>query len=172
MDEDKAARTNPEAEGQKQPQEQPQAKPPVAPARPSAYSATRDVGWASAPTSQVARTVAVALLTAVVVLVALFLLWQVRTFVGWFVIALFLAAVLNPAVNWLQRRHRLIKRPIATDADAGGADDAPGTPAQDGGGRTSDMKSTAPLRLQGTLAFRHRRASRKRICRALSMRPP
>jgi predicted PurR-regulated permease PerM len=113
MDEDKAARTNPEAEGQEQPQEQPQAKPPVAPARPSAYSATRDVGWASAPTSQVARTVAVALLTAVVVLVALFLLWQVRTFVGWFVIALFLAAVLNPAVNWLQRRHRLIKRPIA-----------------------------------------------------------
>jgi predicted PurR-regulated permease PerM len=48
-----------------------------------------------------------------VVLVALFLLWKVRTFVGWFVIALFLAAVLNPAVNWLQRRHRLIKRPLA-----------------------------------------------------------
>jgi predicted PurR-regulated permease PerM len=47
------------------------------------------------------------------VLVALFLIWKVRTFVGWFVIALFLAAVLNPAVNWLQRRHRLIKRPIA-----------------------------------------------------------
>jgi len=61
----------------------------------------------------VARTVAVALLTAIVVLVALFLLWQVRTFVGWFVISLFLAAVLNPAVNWLQRRHRLIKRPLA-----------------------------------------------------------
>ena len=36
-----------------------------------------------------------------------------RTFVGWFVIALFLAAVLNPAVNWLQRRHRLMKRPLA-----------------------------------------------------------
>jgi predicted PurR-regulated permease PerM len=113
MDEDKAARTNYEPEGQEQPQEQPQAKPPVAPARPSDYSATRNVGWASAPTPQVARTVAVALLTAVVVLVALFLLWQVRTFVGWFVIALFLAAVLNPAVNWLQRRHHLIKRPIA-----------------------------------------------------------
>jgi predicted PurR-regulated permease PerM len=113
MDEDKAARTNYEREGQEQPQEQPQAKPPVAPARPSDYSATRNVGWASAPTPQVARTVAVALLTAVVVLVALFLLWQVRTFVGWFVIALFLAAVLNPAVNWLQRRHHLIKRPIA-----------------------------------------------------------
>jgi predicted PurR-regulated permease PerM len=59
------------------------------------------------------RTVAVALLTAAVVLGALFLLWQVRTFIGWFVIALFLAAVLNPAVNWLQRRHRLMKRPIA-----------------------------------------------------------
>src|SRR5918995_5516704 len=44
---------------------------------------------------------------------AFFLLWQVRTFVGWFVIALFLAAVLNPAVNWLQRRHRLMKRPLA-----------------------------------------------------------
>jgi predicted PurR-regulated permease PerM len=61
----------------------------------------------------VVRTVAAALLTIVVVLGALFLLWQVRTFVGWFVIALFLAAVLNPAVDWLQRRHRLIKRPLA-----------------------------------------------------------
>jgi predicted PurR-regulated permease PerM len=38
---------------------------------------------------------------------------QVKTFVGWFVIALFLAAVLNPAVNWIQRRHSLIKRPLA-----------------------------------------------------------
>jgi len=70
-------------------------------------------GWARAPTWQVARTVAVALLTTAVVLGALFLLWQVRTFIGWFVIALFLAAVLNPAVNWLQRRHRFIKRPLA-----------------------------------------------------------
>jgi len=70
-------------------------------------------GWARASTSQVVRTVAAALLTTAVVLGALFLIWQVRTFVGWFVIALFLAAVLNPAVNWLQRRHRLIKRPIA-----------------------------------------------------------
>jgi len=70
-------------------------------------------GWASASTSQVIRTVAVTLLTTVVVLVAIFLLWQVKTFIGWFVIALFLAAVLNPAVNWLQRRHRLMKRPLA-----------------------------------------------------------
>src|SRR5215217_2648649 len=65
------------------------------------------------PTSQVARTVAVALLTAAVVLGGLFLLWQVRTFIGWFVAALFLAAVLNPAVNWLQRRHRMVKRSLA-----------------------------------------------------------
>jgi predicted PurR-regulated permease PerM len=61
----------------------------------------------------VIRTVTIALLTTAVVLGAFFLIWQVRTFVGWLVIALFLAAVLNPAVNWLQRRHRLIKRPIA-----------------------------------------------------------
>jgi predicted PurR-regulated permease PerM len=104
MDEEKAARTNSEVEEQ----EQPQAEPPAAPKKPDAHPTTGD-----APTSQVVRTVAAALLTTVVVLAALFLLWQVRTFVGWFVIALFLAAVLNPAVNWLQRRHRLIKRPLA-----------------------------------------------------------
>jgi len=59
------------------------------------------------------RTVVISLLSAAVVLGAFFLLWQVRTFIAWFVIALFLAVVLNPAVNWLQRRHRLIKRPLA-----------------------------------------------------------
>jgi predicted PurR-regulated permease PerM len=80
---------------------------------PSASAPNAGAGWARASTSQVIRTVAVALLTTAVVLGALFLLWQVRTFIGWFVIALFLAAVLNPAVNWLQRRHRLIKRPLA-----------------------------------------------------------
>jgi predicted PurR-regulated permease PerM len=57
--------------------------------------------------------VAVALLSAAVVLGGLFLFWQVRTLIGWFVIALFLAAVLNPPVNWLQRRHRMVKRSIA-----------------------------------------------------------
>jgi predicted PurR-regulated permease PerM len=67
----------------------------------------------SLPPSQVIRTVAIALLTAAVVLGGLFLLWQVRSFIGWFVIALFLAAALNPAVNWLQRRHSMIKRSIA-----------------------------------------------------------
>src|SRR5215203_1083777 len=74
---------------------------------------SKDAGWAGASPTRVMRTVATALLTTAVVLGAIFLLWQVRTFIGWFVIALFLAAVLNPAVNWLQRRHRLIKRPLA-----------------------------------------------------------
>jgi hypothetical protein len=88
-------------------------RPPTIPAGPNSSMPSQGAGWASVSTSQVIRTVAVALLTTAVVLGALFLLWQVRTFLGWFVIALFLAAVLNPAVNWLQRRHRLIKRPLA-----------------------------------------------------------
>src|SRR5215208_5424446 len=100
---------------------EPQPKPETTPTEPNTESNTepnnsmpsRDGGWAGAPPSQVIRTVAFALLTTAVVLGAFFLLWQVRTFVGWLVIALFLAAVLNPAVNWLQRRHRLMKRPIA-----------------------------------------------------------
>jgi predicted PurR-regulated permease PerM len=72
-----------------------------------------EVAKPNASVLQVVRTTVVVFLTAAVVLGALFLLWQVRTFIGWFVIALFLAAALNPAVNWLQRRHRLIKRPLA-----------------------------------------------------------
>jgi predicted PurR-regulated permease PerM len=88
-----------------------QGEPETTPTEPSEPS--QDVGWVGASPSQVARTVVIALLTALMVLGALFLLWQVRTFIGWFVIALFLAAVLNPAVNWLQRRHRLMKRPLA-----------------------------------------------------------
>src|SRR5215207_11388063 len=91
----------------------PQARPPMVPAEASVSKPSQDVGWLRATPSQVMRTVAIALLTAAVVLGALFLLWKVRTFIAWFVIALFLAAVLNPAVNWLQRRHRLIKRPLA-----------------------------------------------------------
>src|SRR5215218_1991261 len=94
-------------------QAEPKANPETAPTGPNASIPRQDSGWARAPTWQVARTVAVALLTAAVVLGAFLLLWQVRTFIGWFVIALFLAAVLNPAVNWLQRRHRFIKRPLA-----------------------------------------------------------
>src|SRR5829696_6203154 len=92
---------------------EPQPMPETILAEPNGSMPGQDVGWARASTSQVARTVAIALLTTVGVLGALFLLWQVRTFIGWFVIALFLAAVLNPAVNWLQRRHRLLKRPLA-----------------------------------------------------------
>jgi predicted PurR-regulated permease PerM len=109
MDEEKAA----QKDSQTEEQEQSLPRSSVVPAEPSAHPTTGDAGWAGAPTSQVVRTVAAALLTVVVVLVALLLLWQVRTFVGWLVISLFLAAVLNPVVNWLQRRHRLIKRPLA-----------------------------------------------------------
>jgi predicted PurR-regulated permease PerM len=109
MDEEKAV----QKDSQTEQQEQSPPRSSVVPAEPSAHPTTGDAGWAGAPTSQVVRTVAAALLTVVAVLVALFLLWQVRTFVGWLVISLFLAAVLNPAVNWLQRRHRLIKRPLA-----------------------------------------------------------
>jgi predicted PurR-regulated permease PerM len=98
---------------QRDSQAQAQAHPETTPTEPDAPMPSEDAGWAGASPTQVMRTVAVALLTAAVVLGAFFLLWQVRTFIGWFVIALFLAAVLNPAVNWLQRRHRLMKRPLA-----------------------------------------------------------
>jgi predicted PurR-regulated permease PerM len=90
-----------------------QALPETTPTEPNASMPSKESGWAGASPTQVMRTVAIALLTTAVVLGAFFLLWQVRTFIGWFVIALFLAAVLNPAVNWLQRRHRLMKRPLA-----------------------------------------------------------
>ena len=69
-----------------------------------------DVVWVRVAPSQVVRTIVIALLTAAVVLGALFLLWQVRSLIGWGVLALFLAAVLNPAVKWLERRR--IKRSI------------------------------------------------------------
>lgn len=105
MNEEKVTQRGTEAE--------PQPKPETTPTEPNASMPSQDVGWARASTSQVVRTVAIALLTTAIVLGAFFLLWQVRTFIGWFVIAVFLAAVLNPAVNWLQRRHRLMKRPIA-----------------------------------------------------------
>src|SRR5215204_4773747 len=104
---------NEEQNPQRDSKPQPQAQPETTPTEPNASMPSKDGGWAGASPTQVMRTVAVALLTAAVVLGAFFLLWQVRTFIGWFVIALFLAAVLNPAVNWLQRRHRLMKRPLA-----------------------------------------------------------
>src|ERR687890_2287636 len=112
MDEENTPKKDSTPQSDSQPE--PRVKPETTPTRPDApASPSKDRGWAGAPTSQVVRTVVIALLTAVLVLGAIFLLWQVRTFIGWFVIALFLAAVLNPAVNWLQRRHRLMKRPIA-----------------------------------------------------------
>jgi predicted PurR-regulated permease PerM len=104
---------NEEEYPQRYSQPKPQAQPETTPTDPNASMPSKDVGWAGASPTQVMRTVAIALLTTAVVLGAFFLLWQVRTFVGWFVIALFLAAVLNPAVNWLQRRHGLMKRPLA-----------------------------------------------------------
>lgn len=72
----------------------------------------RDNTWPRFSPSQVAPlTVVVVVLTAAIVLGGLYLLWLMRHLVVWFVIALFLAAALNPCVNWLQRRH--IKRSIA-----------------------------------------------------------
>src|SRR5919107_542207 len=112
MDEENTPKKDSTPQSDSQPE--PRVKPETTPTRPDApASPSKDVGWAGAPTSQVVRTVAAALLTAVVVLIALFLLWQGRALWGWFVISLFLAAVLNPAVDWLQRRPRLIKRPLA-----------------------------------------------------------
>ena len=104
---------NPQRDSNPDSQAEPQAQPETTPTEPNASMPSKDAGWAGASPTQVMRTVAVALLTAAVVLGAFFLLWKVRTFVGWFVIALFLAAVLSPAVNWLERRFRLINRPLA-----------------------------------------------------------
>src|SRR5215210_5744433 len=74
-------------------------------AKPSSpITSDEGVVWVRFAPSQVARAIVVALLTAAVVLGALYLLWQIRTFIGWCVLALLLAVVLNPAINWLQRR--------------------------------------------------------------------
>src|SRR5215204_3651350 len=104
---------NEEENPQRDSKPQPPAQPETTPTEPNASMPSKDGGWAGASPTQVMRTVAIALLTTAVVLGAFFLIWQVRTFVGWFVIALFLAAVLSPAVNWLERRFRLINRPLA-----------------------------------------------------------
>ena len=82
-----------------------QAKPQGAPpAEPDASVPSEDVVCVRISPSQVMSTVDIALLSAGVVFGAFYLLWQARTIVSWFVIALFLAAVLNPAINWLERR--------------------------------------------------------------------
>src|SRR5215210_479454 len=95
------------------PQTDVEEKPQGEQTQPNAGVSNNDVVLVGVSSSQVVRTVVIALLTAAVVLGAPFLLWQVRSFIGWLVIALFLAVVLNPIVNWLQRRHRLIKRSLA-----------------------------------------------------------
>jgi predicted PurR-regulated permease PerM len=72
----------------------------------------QDGAWPRYLPSQVRPlTVAVVILTAVVVLSGLYLLWQLRHIVVWFVIALFVAAALNPYVTWLQQRR--VKRSLA-----------------------------------------------------------
>ena len=102
----KETRTNPGTDAQTEPQRAP-------PAGSNGSVSSGAVVWVRISRSHMMSAVVIALLTAAVVCGAFFLLWQVRTFVGWFVIALFLAAVLNPVVNWLQQRHSLIKRPLA-----------------------------------------------------------
>jgi len=90
-----------------------QAESQTTPIEPNSSVPSAGEVWVRISPSQVMRTVVIALLTAAVVLGVFFLLWQVRSFIGWFVIAVFLAVVLNPVVSWLQRRHRLIKRSLA-----------------------------------------------------------
>src|ERR671917_707642 len=102
---------------QKDMQEEPQANPPSesqaepqsAPTEPNASVPSAGVVWVRISPNQVIRAVVVALLSAAVVMGAFFLLWQVRTFVGWFVIALFLAAGVKPGGNWLQRRPKPVQ---------------------------------------------------------------
>jgi hypothetical protein len=69
-----------------------QTEPQAALTKPEASVPSADVVWVRISPSQVMRAVVIALLSAALVLGAFFLIWQVRTFVGWFVIALFLAA--------------------------------------------------------------------------------
>jgi predicted PurR-regulated permease PerM len=49
-------------------------------------------------------TVVVTMLTALLVLGALYLLWQLSDILRWLFVAAFLGVALNPAVRWLQRR--------------------------------------------------------------------
>src|SRR5215217_7247800 len=72
--------TSGQREAQAKPDSGVPTKPQTVPKETDASVPSQDAGWAGASTSQVARTVAIALLTTAVVLGALFLLWQVRTF--------------------------------------------------------------------------------------------
>ena len=59
------------------------------------------------------RTIFAVLAILLAVGVVLYVLWVARQVVSWFLIALFLALALNPAVDWLQR-HGVRRRGIAT----------------------------------------------------------
>ncbi|HKH35977.1 MAG TPA: hypothetical protein VKA82_02190 [Rubrobacter sp.] len=72
---------------QADPRAESQAEPQSAPTEPNASVPSTGVVWVRISPNQVMHTVVVALLSAAVVLGAFFLLWQVRTFVGWFVIS-------------------------------------------------------------------------------------
>jgi len=63
-------------------QTDPQTEPQTAPSEPNSSVPSAGVVWVRISPSQVMRTVAIALLTTAVVLGALFLLWQVLSFIG------------------------------------------------------------------------------------------
>lgn len=63
------------------------------------------VGPGTVSTRAAARLVLVVLLTTLAVLLALWLLYRLRTIVVWSIVALFLTIALEPAVDWLER-HR------------------------------------------------------------------
>ncbi len=48
------------------------------------------------------RIVLVVMLTALTLLGALYLLWELREILRWIAVALFLAVALNPAIDWLE----------------------------------------------------------------------
>ncbi len=58
-----------------------------------------------APSQVRPRTILVIIFTVLAVAAGLYLLWELRQVVRWVVIAIFLAVALNPAVDWMQRRH-------------------------------------------------------------------
>lgn len=65
----------------------------------------------SSPSQVRPRTILVIIFTILAVAAGLYLLWELRQVVRWMVIAIFLAVALNPAVDWLERRH--IRRSVA-----------------------------------------------------------
>ena len=82
---------SPQKDTQQKPQADPRvespAEPQSAPTEPNASVPSTGVVWVRISPNQVMHTVVLALLSAAVVLGAFFLLWQMRTFVGWFVIS-------------------------------------------------------------------------------------